>query len=330
MVNFETGDCFTLNTLTAAINAVKYVPGQISALGLFEEAGISTLTALIEEKAGKLSLVPNTPRGAPGQVVTREKRTMRSVVATHLLQDASIMADEIQNVRAFGSENSLDGIAAVRDEHLAQAARSLDATLEWHRIGAIKGEVLDADASTVLLDVFNMFGVVQQSVGMALTTSTTAIRGKCKDILEAVEGALDGISYSGVVAMCGSTFWDKLITHPKIEETYLNTQQAAALRGNPLDSFNFGGIDWTRYRGSVGGNAYIHTDEAYAVPRGVPGLFITRYAPADYVEAVNTLGLPRYAKAWEMEGGKGIKMEVQSNPINLCTRPRACIKLTKV
>ena len=73
---------------------------------------------------------------------------------------------------------------------------------------------------------------------------------------------------------------------------------------------------------------FIDTNSAYLVPEGVAELFIARFAPADYVETVNTLGLPYYAKQEAMRMGKGIDIETQSNPITLCTMPRACVKLT--
>ena len=57
--------------------------------------------------------------------------------------------------------------------------------------------------------------------------------------------------------------------------------------------------------------------------------FITRYAPADYMETVNTIGLPLYAKQELMRMNKGVELEAQSNPLNLRTKPRAVIKLTK-
>ena len=68
-------------------------------------------------------------------------------------------------------------------------------------------------------------------------------------------------------------------------------------------------------------------DRAFAVPEGVPDLFITRFAPGDYMETVNTNGLPYYASQEIMKHSKGVEMEAQSNPINLCTRPHAVVEL---
>ena len=53
----------------------------------------------------------------------------------------------------------------------------------------------------------------------------------------------------------------------------------------------------------------------------------TVYAPADYIETVNTIGLPRYAKqATDQEFGRWVKLHTQSNPLPICTRPKTLIK----
>lgn len=92
--------------------------------------------------------------------------------------------------------------------------------------------------------------------------------------------------------------------------------------------FEFGGITFERYRTgkkATAANAaapFIAANECRLVPVGVPQLFITRFAPADYEETVNTSGLPRYAKQWASPDNKGRHLQVQSNPISLCTRPK--------
>ncbi|MCB1715847.1 MAG: major capsid protein [Candidatus Competibacteraceae bacterium] len=323
-------DMFSLTSLTAAINEQGYQPSRIAELGLFEEQGISTTTALIEKKGMTLSLVPNTPRGGNAQSVGADKRTGFPVAAAHLPESATIMADEVTNVRMFGSENAAQAVEQVRDERLAKMRQNIEVTHEWHRIGAIKGQVLDADASTVIYDLFTLFNLSQQSLGMALTTTTTKVRLKCNQILKKIEDALGGTPFTMPYAFCGDTFWETLITHDNVEKFYINSASNAALRGDPRETFSFGGIMWERYRGNIGSQAFIADDDAYVVPRGVNGLFITRFAPADYVETVNTMGLPIYSKSAPMKMDKGVELEAQSNPIHLCTRPNAVIKLTKV
>lgn len=162
---------------------------------------------------------------------------------------------------------------------------------------------------------------------MELTSATTLVRQKSDDVVDLVEDALGATPASGVRALCGKDFWKTLINHKSVRETYLNTAQAAELRGKPADSFEIGGITYERYRGKLGGAPFIGDEEAYAFPDGVSDFFITRFAPADYMETVNTDGLPYYTRVEPLPFGKGLEIESQSNPLHLPTRPKAIIKL---
>lgn len=327
-LNIFDNDAFSLSSLTKAINDQPHVPGRIGALGLFAEEGISTLTVQVERQGEALSLVPAGQRGAPAPHVTGDKRSMVDFRCLHLPQRATIGADEVQGVRQFGTDSELETVQSVVNKRLAKMRRRLDATIEFQRIGAIKGLILDADGATPLLDIFERFGLVQQALSMALSDQATELRSKCSEMLDLIETSLGNLSFNGAHVLCGKEFWRKLIVHKAIKETYLNTQMAASLRGDPHESFDFGGCVWERYRGSVGGQAFVGENEAYAVPDGVADLFVTHYGPADYMETVNTIGLPYYAKQELLQMDKGVLIEAQSNPISLCTRPRSVIKLT--
>jgi hypothetical protein len=215
----------------------------------------------------------------------------------------------------------------VVNARLAKARRQLDATHEFQRAGALNGLILDADGQRGLLNIYDRFGVQRQELSMGLNAADTEVRVKCGDALDMQEDALGSTTSSGSRAFCGKTFWNKLVAHKSVKETYLNSVQAAALRGDARDSFEFGGIVWERYRGKVGGVAYVPDDEARLAPEGVPDLFISAFAPADYMETVNTLGIPYYSRIETLPFGKGVAGEAQSNPLHLCTRPRALIRL---
>jgi hypothetical protein len=146
-------------------------------------------------------------------------------------------------------------------------------------------------------------------------------------------GILEGISFSGIHAFCGDAFFDDLIAHTEVRASYLQQQEASQLRTGYIDngaggsygSFNFGGITWENYRGKVGSTDFIHTDKCHLFPVGVPGLFRTYYAPADYVETVNTMGRRLYGKMYAMPNGKGVHYDVQMNALSICTRPKTLL-----
>lgn len=315
---------FRLQTLTAAINNVKFAPSRIAGLGLFDERGITTVDASIEIQDGVLQLIDAKPRGAPGTPVFGKNRKIHSFRVPHLPETATVRADEVQGVRAFGSDNAAEAVQTRVNERLEIMRRNIDYTIEAHRLAAIGGSFYDANGAVTSL--FTLFGLAQQSEAMGLNVDTTKLREKSLNVIEKVEGALDGVSYTGIHAFCGKDFWKALIEHKAVKETYLNAVQASELRGDPRLTFEFGGITWERYRGTSA--VKIADAEALAFPLGTPNLFITRFAPADYTETVNTIGLPYYAKGDPMKFDKGWDLEAQSNPLNICTRPHAVIKLT--
>lgn len=319
-------DAFTLTEMVAAINHLPHKPGRLGELGLFAERGVTTTTVMIEEKHGTLELVGTTPRGGPGETKGNDKRKARTFAIPHLQRDDSIMADEILGVRAFG-QSAAETITMKRDEKLAGLKSQLDMTLEYHRMGALKGLILDKDGSTIY-NLFTEFGVSQQTIDMVLDNSATEVRAKCFDVLVAMEDALGGLPYTGAIGLCGDTFWSTLITHKTVKETYANTAMAGSLRADPREVMYFGGIAWERYRGKNGATPYVGASDAYVVPTGVPGMFQTVFAPADYTETVGTIGLPYYAKTAQKRMDKGLDIEAQSNPLNLCTIPRAVVKVT--
>lgn len=321
-------DAFTMASLTAAINDVEYTPRRIGELGLFTSEGIRTTSLKIEKDGDTLGLVEAKERGAPGSVTTGSKHSMITFGTAHLPVTATILADEVQNVRAFGTEDQTLPLQQVISTRLAKMAKRIDLTHEYHRIGAIKGQILDSDGTTVLVDLFQAFGLSQQTVAMALGTEATNVQEKCLDVLEKIEIGLGDLFFSGGRVLCGKTFWRKLVTHKSVKEAYARYMDGAQLRGDLREEFPFGGLVFERYRGTVAGTPFIADAEAYAFPVSVDDLFITRFAPADYSAAVNTLGLPFYSSAEPLPHDKGVSLEAQSNPAHLCTRPRASIKLT--
>ncbi|MBV4475220.1 major capsid protein [Pseudomonas botevensis] len=320
-------DAFSVPSLTAAINEQEYLPGRISSLGLFHEEGTTNLTVQVEKDGDTLALVPAGERGSSGLVVGGSKRNLIPFNTVHLPERFTIKADEIQGIRAFGTRTELQSVQDVVNRRLAKARRQLDATHEFQRMGALNGQILDADGKTVLLDIYKSFGVNRQKMPMGLNDPEADLRVNAGEALDMQADALGSVTSSGSRAFCGKNFWNKLVSHKSVKQTYLNTLQAASLRGDARESFEFGGIVWERYRGKVAGVLFVHDDKALLVPEGVPDLYISVFAPADYMETVNTEGLPYYSKLEPLPFNKGVAGEAQSNPLHLCTRPRAQILL---
>lgn len=336
MLDIFNTNAFGLVALTDAINSIKFVPGRIGALGLFNETSISTTTVAIEEKGGILNLVAPSPRGGVGSTQDKIKRTLRSIAVPHFELLGGLNADEVQGVRSWGSETETETAMAKVAEYMAIQAQSLEATHEYSRIGAVKGLITYADATT--LDLFSTFGVTQIAErDWDLDNASPAagiLRKTCAAVIRQIAAELDGVPFSGIYALCGDAWFDDLIAHTEVRASYLQQQEASQLRTGYIDggaggsygSFNFGGITFENYRGAVGATGFVNTDKCHVFPTGVPSLFRTYYAPADLMDTVNTMGQPMYAYQRERDDGKGLYFTTQMNALDICTRPRVLLQ----
>lgn len=328
MLNVFDDDAFQVIRLSLSMTDLPYVPGQIGATGLFNTAGIETLAVTIEKRENDLALVGVSPRGGPGETAVIAEDKIRMFRVPHYQRDDSLQADEVQGRRAFGTEDSVETVLSRIQRKAQKHYYDLDMTLEHQRVGALKGIVV-AKGGATLFNFYTDFAVAPPAaINFALDVPTTNVRERCRAVIHEIEDVLD-TPYTGIDAFCGRDFYGRLIEHKSVRETFLNTVQAAELRGTvDPDVFSFGGINWRRYktgrRGIIANNSvpYIADNEARFVVQGVPDLFITRFAPADYMETVNLIGLPRYAKQFPFPNDKGIGLEFSMNPVSICTRPQ--------
>ena len=223
-----------------------------------------------------LNLVETTARGAPAVQNTTNKRKARSLVVPHIALEDTILADEVQNVRAFGSESMLEGVQAVVNQRMSETATKMDATLEHLRIGAIKGQILDADGTAVIYDLFTEFGVTAHTeIDFDLDNASPAagaVKKKCHDIRRKIEDELGVQPYEHIHAICGADFFDDLIIHSEVAKAYDRYLDGAFLRqGQARGSFECSGIVFEEYRGRVGTVDFTDASKAYFFPVGVPG-----------------------------------------------------------
>jgi hypothetical protein len=341
MLDIFNNDAFSTTSLTQSIVDMKHIPSRIRELGLFETESVDTTTIAVEKKGEILALIPPSARGGNGTTLAKEKRDMRSLIIPHFEINDAIYAEEVQNVRAFGQEQALETVAGKVAMRLRTHGNSHDVTEEHARMGAITGIVTYADGTE--LDLFAEFGVTAETeIDFDLDNASPAdgvLRKKCAGIIRQVSNILGGVPFSGLHAFVGDNFFDDLLGHKEVRETYKGWNEAQILRDSYIGPnrssygiFQFGGIVFENYRGAVESasdgqvKTFINTDKCQIFPLGVPGLFKTVYSPADYEETVNTMGQARYARQYAMPNGKGRHLDSQMNALQYCSRPKTLIK----
>lgn len=325
-------DGFSAISLTDAVNKMPFIPGRAGIVAGWMESGIQTVSIEIEEISGSLVLLNPSARGGAGQTTAKPKRVIRNLRVPHYEVDDGVQADEVLGVRAFGQAQMMQTLTEIVNARMATHIQlEVDPTLEYQRVGALKGIILNGDGTT-LYNLFTEFGVQQPTeVAFDLTQATPvsgAVRRKCASVVRTIAAALGGLPYTGIYGFCSDDFWDDLIANVEVRSTFLNQAEASQLRGGSVYStLNYGGITFENYRGAVGSTSFMTADKCHFFPVGVPGLFRTVYAPSDYVSEVgNPVGLPRYARQYVAPNGKAIVIEVQTNPLSYCTRPGVLVQ----
>jgi len=319
-------DLFSVANLTAAVNKLPVMPGKLGAMGLFDEKGVTSTTVIIDEREGRLVLVPNTSRNDDPAPIKGNKRKRRTFETLHLPINRPLLPSQLQGIAAFGQESATTPIATVINDHLQDLKNSIEATREFQRVGALRGKLLDADGET-MFDLYKEFEVSQKKMTVVLSAAGTNVRKACLDAKRHSESKLGGVMVTGFRALCGPDWFDAFTDHANVKAAFANYQEAQDRLGGDLRTgFTFGGIEFIEYDVTVSGQRFIPADIAQVFPmaRGVFRLF---NAPANYNETVNTLGQPFYSKAEPRKMGKGWDLEAQANPLAMCLFPEALVEL---
>jgi hypothetical protein len=324
---------FNLTTLTQAINKLPNQYGRLEQLGLFPIKGISTRTLEVEERNGVLALVPTHGWGAPGAQNKSGKRILRTFSIPQMTLEDAVQAADVVGIRRFGSENELETVEQRVNDKLQEMRNKLDQTLEYRRFGALKGIMYDADASTVLYNLYTEFSVSPMAIDFALNVTTTEVLTKCLTVKRHIEDKLMGERCSGYLALVSSEFYDKLTTHAVVKDAYKYWSAAQRnLTEDQRSGFTFGGITFEEYRATVTNTGGTQTKlitalDGHIIPLGTSSTFSTFAAAADFVETVNTIGQQYYVKSEVQKYVRGLDMHVQSNVLPMCMRPELLVRI---
>ncbi len=328
-------NAFSMTSLTEALQDIEVPPQAIGAMNLFAPRPVRTTSVAIERVAQELSLIHTSARGAPlGQQETA-KRTVRDFRTVRLARGDTIYADEIQGIRAFGSETELQQIMQVVAERQSRLLADQELTHENLRLGAIQGIVKDADGST-LYNWFTEMGVSQAGeLDFDLDNAAPAAGAlalNCDKVVTQMRAAAKGGWTAGTrcIGLCGTAFWRDLMAHSEVAQLrefqslygdQTGLAQMLGISGNSL--LEYGGITFMRYWGTDNDSTVaVDTNSCKFFPMGSPGTFVVAYSPAESFQFVNTLGQSRYGLLIrDSERDMWVKPEVYSYPLYLCTRP---------
>ncbi len=327
---------YTINALSETIENIPNLYLMLGQMGLFSQKNIDTTFVPIERRNGQLNILPTTQRGGPSTRARSDSRDKILLDTFYIGHGDDLRASDLQNLPMFGTSDFFERFDDKLLEKLSNIKMKHAQTREWWRWGALNGQILDADGSTVLLDLYDKLGGTRPEFDLKLdVTSSDGVLQFGKDIRRHMEREAKGEPVRGVLALLSSDLMDKVTTHPTIVDLY-KRQGHLTVRPNPTiddvyTGFVHGGVTYIEHNGTATYvdpetkqetvHDFIAPGEGIAVPLGTNDVFKEYFAPAERMDAVNLPGRPIYIDMKEMDWGRGIEIESESAPLTLVKKP---------
>lgn len=325
---------FTARALTDAVNIIPNTYGRLGQLNLFPVKPLATTYVEIEYKDGVLSLLPVKSRGASGTQNRRGKRAKRLFDIPYIPHDDTLLASDLQNYVKFGTVNVVETLMDATNDKLEGMRGNHDITLEFLRMGALKGQIVDCDGN-LIYDLFDEFNITQFVLNFELNKPTTKVDQKCRQLKRYVERNLRGeVSNGKVRVIVSSEFFDMLIAHPSVEKAYMYYAAAQnPLREDTRAGFEFHGVIFEEYNATASAERpdgssveyrFIAEGDGHAYPVGTRQTFQTYAAPANTISEVNQAPKASdliYVKQERMKFDQGIEFHTEMSPLPFAKRP---------
>lgn len=328
-------DHFRMEELTDAINAVPAMPSLMRDLGVFSQSrGISTRVATFERKTWGFALIEEAEEGGPADYGGQPDRETFSFKTPLYKKAYPVHHIDVQDRRSFGSPSALMAVQELEQEAIENLRMDLDVSEEAQEVSALQGIVLKSDGTT-LFNYFTALGATQKVVSLELDVTTTIVEVVLNEVHRHIEDNILDDSFDGVTAVVSRQIMDGILAHPEVRKTYQNFPDIRRLRDGRVREINYGGVLFVEYNKTVTesdgtSRKLIADNEGYAFPTGTRRTFRKVYAPADYRDAVNMPGLPRYAVEYMQNNSPSSPKIIEGafRPLPYVMRPQCVVKLT--
>jgi hypothetical protein len=339
MIVRDFGNGFSICDWTQEVNTIPNQWGLIGQLGIFKEEPVSEHVVVFEEIIKDGALIVDRVRGDRSNVGKDQSRKLHSFTVPHFPMEDAIYPQDVQGKRAYGSATEAETLDLVRARKLARIRQNHAWTLEVARAQAITTGTVYAPSGTVTQDWYQeMTGAARPaSIDFLLGTAGTEVAGMVEQAIAKIQDNSGAVNYTGMIALCGTTFFAKLISHATIKQAYQfysSTQEPLRRRlssdGSAIGmrrTFEYMGVTFIEMRDNLAGSLLIGVTDAYFLPTGTE-YFKTYFSPANRFGLLNTLGEQVYVFENMAPNGTAYTIETESNHISALLKPLVVVKAT--
>jgi Phage major capsid protein E len=334
-------DLFKIRVLTAAVNAMK-APAMKVFNRIFkgkEHLEPSDRLAF-DIISGSEGILKNISIYAPSEVTDKTGRKTVTVIAPRLAQKRFIATAELNALRAYGSQIGLEMMKTRIAREQKDMRGVTDRTLEFWAVNALKGQILDSDLTTVLVD-YNMDATHKPTLtGTDLWTDVgSAPLNKIRELKRIIEDDSQA-AITEWVSFLGYEVMDALLKHDDIKD-FLKYDKGSQMAENGRIA-RLAEVELNEYNGSFVDKAgtrhrFINSDEFMLI--GVCDEMVdVPYAPVvddDAPGGVGNIdaggsGVLYFSKSWKKQDPSGRWVKVEARPLPVLQRPGAVVDATVV
>ena len=321
-----------LGDLTPMMEKVPYKPSLLTDMGIFKPKFTNSININIDVTETGLVVLPEGHWGHGGVEQTAPTAKMVQFRLEEIVLKDAMSPEDLQDRRRPGSTGP-STVSLKMAEKMANMKAKFDLTIEYMQMTALKGTLMGGSGRT-LYNYYDKFGVSQEKKNFTLSDVSFDINGAIRGLKDYIikNHNAPGV-VTGYTVLCSSSFFDKLVEHPKVVRAYENyASPQEPLRNDVSASFVHQGVRFMVYDATAklmdGSTAtFIAADKAYAFPNGLD-LFETWYGPEYSMAGVNTIGSQFYLRTKPMDYDQGIAMKGSTVPLPVCKRPEAVVELT--
>lgn len=316
---------------SGTINLLPREYGLVKQLGVFgERFGTQKQFFLGRKEDLESPLLEDRNWETTRPTLSREEQSGVLFKVPHFPVDDMILPSDVDGLfqmEGFGAGSELETVANVRAQKLAKIRRSHEITHEFARTKAlVTGEVY-APTGTLktsygnTVNVYDEWGIVRATSQIDVVVGNNPL-GSVSDLFGAMQdmGRM-GDALDGFAVICDPLFFKALTTNEYITEIFAQVQLMGrqdllvGRLGNSLGldkryrSFNYGGIEFIEYKGTVAGQALIPANTGIAIPLGTE-LGRLHFAPANKFNTIN--GVSQASYVWERMDDRQTKIELES------------------
>lgn len=318
---------FQTRALTTAINGMR-TPGSVIYNRYFRSRTVPILSSRFgfEVIGGSEGVLKNIGITDPAQIRDKTTRRFFPCEAPRIASKKFVTAAEVDSVRAFGSQTGTELMESRIAKEQLDMRNEIERTLEFWCANALRGQVLDADLTTVLADyLFDDTHLVSlASKPWDGTSSTPDIIGDLRSWKLMIEDD-SGHTITGWHAFCGYKVMNALIGNSDLREllVYERGRQIAEegaivrLAGITIEEYNGSFMSSTGTR-----TRFVKEDEIILIGEG-DDVFSMPFAPC-----VQEGASPNdffFSKSWSEQDPSGRWIYAENRSLPVVQRPNAIV-----